>query len=125
MNQTAPTGTRKYAGEHKNLRAQLLADLKRRPGQPCTRCGWPMYPWQRLHLDHSDDGTRWLGLAHARCNQQAGQRQTTAILRAREQWQAASWRTWPSSRRWLAVRRRRRPQVRTGAQPSQPGRAVL
>jgi len=99
MAQTAPTGTRKYGGAHKTLRASLLAALKRNPGQPCTRCAWPMYPGQRLHLDHADDGTTWLGLAHARCNQQAGQRQTAAILRARHH-PAATWTTWQSARRW-------------------------
>lgn len=102
MAQTAPTGTRRYAGAHKTLRKRLLAALRRQPGQPCPRCGYPMWPGQVLHLDHTDDGTGWLGLSHGRCNEQAGQRKTSAILRARRHPElagtpAAAWRT---ARRW-------------------------
>jgi hypothetical protein len=102
MAQTAPTGTRKYAGTHKALRKRLLAALQRAPGQPCPRCGYPMWPDQVLHLDHTDDAAGWLGLAHGRCNEQAGQRKTSAILRGRRHPEltetgGAAWRT---SRRW-------------------------
>jgi hypothetical protein len=85
-------------GPHKTLRKRLLADLARRPGQPCPRCGLPMYVTQLLDLDHTDDRAGYLGLSHRSCNRRAGQRKTTAILNARgwapsmRQWRAAAYR---------------------------------
>jgi hypothetical protein len=70
-------------GPHKTLRRRLLADLARRPGQPCARCGQPMYQTQLLDLDHTDDRLGYLGLSHRACNRRDGQRKTTAILKAR------------------------------------------
>jgi hypothetical protein len=82
-------------GPHKTLRKRLLADLTQRPGQPCARCGLPMYPWQLLDLDHTDDRSGYLGLSHRACNRRDGQRKTTAILNARgwtaAQRQAVAW----------------------------------
>ncbi len=61
-----------------------VADKKRlmalhRDGDPCWRCGQPMYKWQQLDRDHVID--RALGgvqgpavLAHASCNRSAGAR---------------------------------------------------
>jgi hypothetical protein len=100
MAQAAPSGTRKYAGAHQALRRRLLAELQRCPGQPCHRCGCPMWPAQALHLDHTDDGTAWLGLAHSRCNEQAAQRKTSAILRARRHPELARTAAWRPSRAW-------------------------
>jgi hypothetical protein len=102
MTQLAPAGSRRYAGAHKALRKRLLAALEREPGQPCPRCGYPMWPGQVLHLDHTDDGAGWLGLSHGRCNEQVAQRKTAAILRGRRHpellaGQAGPWRT---SREW-------------------------
>lgn len=101
-----------YTGEH---RRRQVADLAAwRPGDPCTRCGLPM--WQRwritatgrkvsaIHLDHDDyDRTKYRGLAHASCNiaasnrsprrqrSRARQRSTPAVpaapaLRTSRQW---------------------------------------
>jgi hypothetical protein len=90
-------------GPHKTARKQALAALARSPGQPCARCGMPMYPGMKLDLDHTDDRTGYIGLSHASCNRRAGQAITTAILRARggltprqltavrlKQWQAST-----------------------------------
>jgi hypothetical protein len=98
----AESGTN--TGPHKTLRKRLLAQLARSPGQPCARCGLPMWPSQRLDLDHTDDRSGYLGLSHATCNRRAGQAKTAAINRARgrqltpaqlaairfKQWQAAA-----------------------------------
>jgi hypothetical protein len=68
---------------HKRTRKAALAVLARSPGQPCARCGQPMYAWQKLDLDHTDDRRGYLGLSHASCNRRAGQAITASILRAR------------------------------------------
>lgn len=68
----------------RGLGASHVADLKRlkamhRDGDPCWRCGKPMYKWQALERDHIID--RALGgadgpavLAHMACNRAAGAR---------------------------------------------------
>ena len=89
-------------GPHKTKRKRAMAYLAVNPGQPCARCGLPMYVWMNLHLDHTDDRSGYLGLSHAKCNLRDGQRKTMAIIRARggmtpaqvyairmRQWQAA------------------------------------
>lgn len=60
---------------HARDRKRLIALL--RDGEPCWRCGQPMYKWQALDRDHVVD--RALGgaqgpavLAHASCNRSAG-----------------------------------------------------
>lgn len=86
-------------GPHKTRRKRALADLARRPGQPCARCGRPMFVTQLLDLDHTDDRTGYLGLSHRSCNRRAGQRKTTAILNAR------GWRPSPAQLRAAAYQR--------------------
>lgn len=64
------------------LGAEHVADLKRlkaalRDGEPCWRCGHPMYRTQALERDHIIDrvhggATGPAVLAHARCNRSAG-----------------------------------------------------
>jgi hypothetical protein len=61
----------RYGGDHQALRRAAKPFAY---GQPCSRCGQVMRPGQALDLDHRDDGTGWLGFAHARCNRQAGGR---------------------------------------------------
>jgi|SwirhisoilCB1_FD_contig_31_10443577_length_746_multi_5_in_0_out_0_1 hypothetical protein len=105
------TTARGYGSSHQALRARLLAAWK--PGQPCARCGQPM--WHRwkldqygrrvtaLHLGHTDDRRGYTGLEHDTCNLRDGQAKTTVINRARgtltprqiaairyKQWQAAA-----------------------------------
>ena len=106
------TTARGYGAAHQALRNRLLAAWK--PGQPCARCGQPM--WHRwttdadgkrvsaIDLGHNDQRTGYTGLEHRGCNRRDGQAKTTAINRARgraltpaqlaairwKQWQAAS-----------------------------------
>ena len=71
-------GTTKQRGlgsDHQADRERLRAQL--RDGEPCWRCGKPMYKWQELDRDHVID--RALGgaqgpavLAHASCNRSKG-----------------------------------------------------
>ena|SRR5215471_933994 len=70
------TTTHGWGSVHQKLAAAALAVWQ--PGDPCTRCGLPM--WQRwtitptgrkvsaIHLGHTDDRTGYRGLEHARCN---------------------------------------------------------
>jgi hypothetical protein len=63
-----------YGQAHRAERARQLAALVDGV-TPCARCFKPMWRMQQLHLDHDDrDRSRWLGLAHARCNTSAGAR---------------------------------------------------
>ena len=97
-------------GPHKTLRRRLLADLARRPGQPCARCGLPMYVTQLLDLDHTDDRAGYLGLSHRACNRRDGQRKTTSILKAR------GWTPSPRQLRAITAKRRQQ-QVEMPAPP--------
>ncbi len=105
-------------GAHKALRKRLVADLARRPGQPCARCGRPMYVSQLLDLDHTDDRTGYLGLSHRACNRRDGQRKTTAILNAR------GWTPTRRQRQAIACRQRQRqaPAPRQAAAPMRTSR---
>jgi hypothetical protein len=48
----------------------------------CVRCGFPILPGSRWHLDHEDDGLHYLGPSHARCNLQAAAKRGNEIRRA-------------------------------------------
>lgn len=59
----APKGDRGYGYQYQKLRKALLPAAY---GTPCVRCGQPMLPGQKLHLDHDDyDRTKLRGFAHA------------------------------------------------------------
>ncbi len=66
------TKARGYDADHKKRRAAALAAMPE--GAPCARCGRPMYSWMRLHLDHADDRSSYLGLSHSSCNVAASNR---------------------------------------------------
>jgi hypothetical protein len=67
-------GTRRggrYDGRHQ--RARAAAAQRHNPSDPCTRCHQPLGPMgPHLHYDHTNDGTAYLGFAHATCNRRAG-----------------------------------------------------
>jgi len=67
------TTERGYGYQHRKARTAALKAL--RDGDPCSRCGGPMFHGQQLDLDHTDDRSGYLGLAHAGpCNRSAGAR---------------------------------------------------
>lgn len=61
---------RGYGTAHQRLRRQLMA--KWRPGDPCARCGRPMWDKKAIDLGHTDDRTGYRGLEHSFCNRKAG-----------------------------------------------------
>jgi len=74
-----PGGTTKggWGSKHQKLRAALLPSAY---GTPCVRCGLPMLPGQKLHLDQDDyDRTKLRGFAHAACNIRAAAKKARAI----------------------------------------------
>lgn len=70
-------GTRQdrgYGVAHQQLRTRWAA-LVAAGNVACVRCGRPIAAGQPWHLDHDDeDRNRYLGPAHARCNNAAGGR---------------------------------------------------
>jgi hypothetical protein len=73
----APTGELSYGYAYQKLRKALLPSAY---GTPCVRCGQPMLPAQRLHVDHDDyDRTKLRGFAHAACNIRAAAKKARAI----------------------------------------------
>lgn len=61
---------RGYGTAHQKLRRVLMKAW--RPGDPCARCGRPMWDKKRIDLGHTDDRTGYRGLEHAYCNRRAG-----------------------------------------------------
>jgi excisionase family DNA binding protein len=50
----------------------------------CVRCGLPIAPGARWHLDHRDDGLGYLGPAHAMCNLRAAAKRGNKLMRAKQ-----------------------------------------
>lgn len=95
MPRRGTTTQRGYGAPHQRARRQLKAAM--RDGDPCCRCGLPMYRWQ-LELGRNDmrgidadhhAQARALGgplpdaLAHRRCNRRAGAVLGNHLRRAR------------------------------------------
>ena len=76
-------------GDHQKVRRALLRAL--RDGDPCARCGGPMFVAQAKWLDVDEFPGRMYGgpqlrkLSHRFCNRQAGGRAAAAARRARIQ----------------------------------------
>lgn len=89
---------RGYGAGHKRARRDALDELRRNDGQPCARCGRPMWHADAAHLDldHDDQRTGYRGLAHRSCNRRAGQAVSAAGRRARRAGPAPT----PRSRAW-------------------------
>lgn len=82
----ASTTARGYGSAHAKARRAALDALERAGVGVCCIGGEPIYPGQRLHLDHTPDRTGYRGLACARHNRHDGAvrgraRQTATRLR--------------------------------------------
>jgi len=75
------TTQRGYGSDHQRERKRLLAQW--RPGQPCARCGLPMWHrwlWRNgelasaIDLGHTPDRSAYTGLEHVACNRGEGAR---------------------------------------------------
>jgi len=65
-NERPNTTRRGYGATHQKLREQLLAAWK--PGDPCARCGQPMWKRDEIDLGHGDTRSTYRGLEHQQCN---------------------------------------------------------
>lgn len=65
------TTSRGYGHRHQQERRRWEAIVKAGKAT-CTRCGHPIPPDAPWDLDHSDDRTRYLGVACRSCNRRAG-----------------------------------------------------
>ena len=79
------TTQRDLGWDHQLDRKRQLAQL--RDGDPCPRCGLPMYRSQKLELDHFPGrvfgGPQVRLLSHEFCNRRAGSRQREAAKQRR------------------------------------------
>ncbi len=71
MRPKKPFDSVRYGANHKMLRRELAAVVA--AGRAvCARCGEPIEPGTKWHLDHRDDGNGYLGPSHEACNARAG-----------------------------------------------------
>lgn len=85
------TEQRGYGTAHRAERDRRLARWK--PGDPCARCGRPMYgPPALIDLGHTADRTAYTGLEHRSCNRGEGARRGNRMRRRT--------RAWPAARQW-------------------------
>ncbi len=64
------TSQRGYGSGHQTARRQAVEAF--RPGQPCARCGRPIWRAEDADLGHADGQQGYRGLEHAACNRRAG-----------------------------------------------------
>lgn len=75
MPRPGPRSERGYDSDHESARRALLPFAY---GSPCPLCGQVMELGQPLDLDHTDDRSGYVGMAHARCNRRKGGRKAAA-----------------------------------------------
>jgi hypothetical protein len=58
---------RRYGTDHQRLRRRVAREVA--VGlHVCARCGGPILPGERWHLDHADSGVGYIGPSHESCN---------------------------------------------------------
>lgn len=80
------TSARGYGAQHQKLRTRWKRLLQQQGDLPCTRCHLPVYPTDAWDLDHTDDRSGYLGIAHTTCNRSAGGRKAHNPKRRSWQW---------------------------------------
>jgi hypothetical protein len=74
------TTRRGYGTAHQRERKRW-AQIVSEGGAACARCGGPIMPGSRWHLDHADgDRGRYIGVSHAYCNTTAPNRRRRRAL---------------------------------------------
>jgi hypothetical protein len=87
-----------YGWAHQQARARLEPFV--RAGKAvCTRCGEPIEPGAKWHLDHRDDRSGYAGAAHAYCNSTAPHRGPRRVVDLQDD-EARGIYWGPSGRRW-------------------------
>jgi hypothetical protein len=79
----ASTTARGYGSPHQAERRRW-APVVESGAAVCVRCGFPIAPGTRWHLDHDDDKIHYRGPAHARCNLIAAARRGNELMRAKQ-----------------------------------------
>jgi hypothetical protein len=72
---------RGYGSVH-DARRRQVTPLVNAGKAVCSRCGGPISPGERWHLDHSDDRQTYIGVAHEFCNLQAAGIKTAQLRNA-------------------------------------------
>ena len=62
-----PVGPGRYGAAHRRLRTQVGVAVAAGRAS-CSRCGLAIEPGEPFDLDHADDGSGYLGVAHSSCN---------------------------------------------------------
>ena len=82
------TEQRGYGHAHRTERERRLALW--RPGDPCVRCGRPMFgPPAYIDLGHTPDRTAYTGLEHRSCNRSEGARRGNRMRAMAKPWLAS------------------------------------
>ena len=71
----------RYGWNHQKLR-RVVAREVRLGLHVCARCCEPILATDEWHLDHTDDGSGYLGPSHKRCNLKAQNERRAADARA-------------------------------------------
>ena len=61
------TTQRGYGWKHQELRKRWQRSVDAGVAT-CSRCGYPIEPGEKWHLDHTDDRQGYYGPAHSSCN---------------------------------------------------------
>jgi hypothetical protein len=83
------TTVRGYGSNHRAERRRWES-LVQAGAAVCVRCGFPIPPGTRFHLDHRDDRLGCLGVSHASCNLRAAAKLGNRLMRARHAPRVAS-----------------------------------
>jgi hypothetical protein len=76
------TTKRGYGWKHQQLREKWQRSVDAGVAT-CSRCGYPIEPGEKWHLDHTDDRQGYYGPAHSSCNVAAANKARAREVRRR------------------------------------------